>query len=145
MFDFSVDFLRYREGRYESIHSYQKLEDFELCSPETANTMFGLSGCGHASYFHGRHKGDPEWFFAGPSRFNLIFRKTDTFKGLIAKYSWMQNNASALRGVINDISLIYDTPGSVINRKTIFAVKYDDKETFFDIDIITLRNEYLDG
>ena len=136
VFDFSVDFLRYREGRYESIHSYQKLEDFELCSPETANTMFGLSGCGHASYFHGRHKGDPEWFFAGPSRFNLIFRKTDTFKGLIVKYSWMQNNASALRGVINDISLIYDTPGSVINRKTIFAVKYDDKETFFDIDII---------
>ena len=136
VFDFSVDFLRYREGRYESIHSYQKLEKFELCSPETANTIFGLSGCGHASYFHGRQKGDPDWFFAGPSRFNIIFRKTDTFKGLIAKYSWMQNNASALRGVINDISLIYDTPGSTINRKTIFAVKYDDKETFFDIDII---------
>ena len=136
VFDFSVDFLRYKEGRYESIHSYQKLENFELCSPETANTVFGLSGCGHASYFHGRNKGDPEWFFAGPSRFNIIFRKTDTFKGLIVKYSWMQNNASALRGVINDISLIYDTPGSIINRKTIFAVKYDDKETFFDIDII---------
>ena len=136
VFDFSVDYLRYREGRYESIQSYQKMEAFELCSPDTANTIFGLGGCGHASYYHGRNKGDPDWFFAGPSKFNLIFRKTDTFKGLIVKYSWMKNNASALRGIINDISLIYDTPGSIINRKTIFAVKYDDKDTFFDIDII---------
>ena len=95
-----------------------------------------MSGCGHFSYHHGRSKGDPDWFFAGPSKASLVFRKTDTFKGLIAKYSWNKNNESSIRGIINDISLVYDTPGSSINRKTILAIKYDDKETFFDIDMI---------
>ena len=136
IYDMKVEFYKYKEGQYEEINSYQKLENFELCTPDTFDTIFGLSGCGHFSYHHGRSKGDPDWFFAGPSKASLVFRKTDTFKGLIAKYSWNKNNESSIRGIINDISLVYDTPGSSINRKTILAIKYDDKETFFDIDMI---------
>ena len=136
IFDISVEFQKYREGDYEELNSYQKEQKFELCSSETVNTIFGLSGCAHFAYHKGRSKGDPDWFFAGSSKASLAFRKTDTFKGLIAKYSWNKNNASAIRGVINDVSIVYDTPGSNINRKTIFSVKYDDKETFLDTNMI---------
>ena len=136
LFDVSVDFQKYKDGQYEKIQSYQKQENHDFCTSNTLNTVFGISGCAHLSYYHGRSNGDPDWFFAGPSQASLIFRKTDTFNGLIAKYSWNIDNSRPTRGPINDVSIIYDTPGSNINRKTIFSITFDDKETFCDVDIL---------
>ena len=136
IFDASVDFLSYKDGQYLPVTSYQKQKNIEVCTPETLNTVTGLQGCGEVSFFHGRNKGDPNWFFAGPSRASLVFQKTDTFKSLIAKYAWVTDNSHPSRGSVNDISLVYDTPGSESNRKTIFKINYDDKNTFFDLDLI---------
>ena len=136
IFDASVDFLSYKDGGYQPVTSYQKQNNIQLCTPETMNTITGLQGCGEVSFFHGRNKGDPHWFFAGPSRASLGFQKNDTFKSLIAKYAWITDNSHPNRGSVNDISLVYDTPGSLSNRKTIFKINYDDKNTFFDLDLI---------
>ena len=136
IFDASVDFLWYKEGDYQPLASYQKQESLQLCSPNTVNTLTGLEACGHVSYFHGRNKGDPHWFFTGPSRLSFVFQKTDTFKSLIAKYAWITDSSHQSRGPINDISLVYDTPGSQSNRKTVFKISNDEKKTFFDLDLI---------
>ena len=134
--DASVDFLSYQEGQYQRLSSYQKQEKIEVCSPETLNAIFGLQGCGKVSYFHGRNKGDPHWFFTGPSKLSLVFEKTDTFNSIIGKYAWITDTTHQNRGPINDISLVYDTPGSQSNRKTIFKISNDEKRTFFDLDLI---------
>ena len=133
IFDASVDFLSYKDGQYQPVTSYQKENIIQKhCTPDPLNTVTGLQGCGQVSFFHGQNKGDPHWFFAGPSRASLWFQKTDTFKSLIAKYAWVTDKT----GSVNDISLVYDTPGSQSNRKTIFKINYDDRKTLFDLDLI---------
>ena len=134
--DASVDFLSYKEGQYQRLPSYQKQERIEVCSPTTMNTIFGLKGCGKISYHQGRSADDPHWLFTGPSRLSFVFEKTESFKSIIAKYAWITDNSHQSRGPINDISLVYDTPGSKSNRKTIFKISYDEKRSFFDLDLI---------
>ena len=136
IFDISINFERYQDGNYVEMESYQKETKHEICSPETMNTMFGILGCGHVSYFSGRGKSDPDWVFAGPSKASLMFQKTDNFQGLIGKYSWSARNVSAARGIINEISFVYDTPGSTIDRKTLLLVKFDESKSFLDVDMI---------
>ena len=133
--DVSVDFEKFEDGRYKIINSYQKENEHELCTPDTLNTMFGILGCGQVSYYTGRAKNDPNWIFTGPSKASIMFQKTDSFDGLIFKYSWNSKNISKTRGSVTEISLVYDTPGSQTNRKTMFMAKYDEKKSFFDLDI----------
>ena len=136
MFEASADFFTYKSGHFKEMDTYQKQEDIDHCSPTYFSDVFGLEACGWISYYHGRSKGDPNWFFAGPSKAELIVRKMDNFENIIFKYSWVENDKNKARGMLNDIHVIYDTPRSSVNRKSLASVKYDENRTFFDIDLI---------
>ena len=136
IFEASAEFFTYKSGHFKQTDTYQKQENIDLCTPNYMSDVFGLEACGRVSYYHGRSKGDPSWFFAGPSKAELIVRKMDNFENLIFKYSWIEDDKNKAKGMLNDIHVIYDTPGSSVNRKSLASVKYDDHNTYFDIDLI---------
>ena len=136
MFEASADFFTFKSGYFKEIDTYQKQEVLDHCSPKYFSDVFGLETCGRISYYHGRSKGDPSWFFAGPSKAELIVRKMDNFDNIIFKYSWIENDKNKAKGMLNDIHVIYDTPQSSVNRKSLASVKYDEHKTFFDVDLI---------
>ena len=136
LFEASVNYFVYNEGGVQQLESYQKEEDLNYCTPGFISEVFGVETCGHLSFFHGRAKDDPTWIYAGPSQASVSLRKTDTFSDMIVKYAWTTDDSNPNKGVLHDVYLIYDTPGSNIVRKTLFEVKFDEHGKYSDIDLI---------
>ena len=135
IFEASVNYFFFDQGDFQELVSYQKEEDMNFCTPGFISDVFGLETCGSLGFFHGRAAGDPTWIFAGPSKAKITLKKTDTFENMILKYTWTTDDRNPSKGTRNDIYVIYDTPGSSVNRKNILGVKYDDHGKYFDVDI----------
>ena len=136
LFEASVNYFVYNEGALEELNSYQKEEDLNYCTPGFISEMFGVETCGHLSFFHGRSQDDPTWIYAGPSQASISLKKTDTFTDMIVKYAWTTDDSNPNKGVLHDVYVIYDTPGSTVVRKTIFEVKFDEQGKYSDVDLI---------
>ena len=48
----------------------------------------------------------------------------------------MEDGKNIAKGMLNDVDIIYDIPGSKVNRKSRAIVKYNEKNTYFDIVLI---------
>ena len=136
IFESSIDYLIFNEGNYDPVVSYQKEEDLNYCTPEYISDTFGMETCGHVGFFHGRASDDPTWLWSGHANMKISLTKTDSFQDMIVKYAWTTDTSNPRKGTMNDIYVIYDTPGSSVVRKTIFEVKFDEYGKFVDVDLI---------
>jgi hypothetical protein len=53
----------------------------------------------------------------------LSLKKTDQFQKYVFEYAWSTDDTDGK--TVNDIKVVYDTPGSAISRRSSLALKFD--------------------
>lgn len=120
--------------------SYEESK-LDSCSPDIVSDIFGVQFCAKGSYYPGSNKLDPVWYFRGPSKVEIYQTKVESFDKLTFEYTWDTDDTKPEKGIMENIKLNLDTPGSQVKRNAYIHLKYDDIKTFFLLDInIPLRN-----
>ena len=64
----------------------------------------------------------------------LSLKKTDQFQKYVFEYSWTTKNLDeSTNKVVNDIKVTYDTPGSLIVRRSSMELKFDNALSYFSL------------
>ena len=127
----SAEFFTYKRGKFQHLKPMHNRELLEKCSSEKISDIFGFKICCKGNYYPGNADTSPDWYFTGPSFATLHLEKIDSLEKIYFEYSWSRDDSNPMKGVIDDIRLSLDTPGSSIKRGFSWHLKFDDIKTFF--------------
>ena len=143
--DASAEFFTYNSGNYKELETIHKQNVLDVCTPSIVGDIFGLEFCAKGAYHPGDGNFDPSWYFKGPSKAEVYQTKVDNFDKLVFEYTWDTDDSKPEKGIMQDIKLSLDTPGSMVKRNAYIHLKFDDIKTFFLIDLnMPLRKTQLE-
>jgi hypothetical protein len=76
----------------------------------------------------------------------LSLKKTDQFQKYVFEYAWSTDDTDGK--TVNDIKVVYDTPGSAISRRSSLALKFDAAFTYvalgleIPINKVKIKNQF---
>jgi hypothetical protein len=135
LFEASADLFTYKEGEFIQQKSIHKKEYLTKCSSESTADILGLRICSEGYYYHGNYSESPEWYFTGPSLAAFYLEKIDSLEKISLEYSWSRDLSKPDKGIVDNILLALDTPGSKVKRGFSSQLKFDDIKTFFLVEI----------
>ena len=131
----SADFLTYKEGEFHQLRTLGAKESLEKCSSDKIANLLGFKICAEGHYYSGNAGSSPEWYFTGSSFAAIYLKKIDSLDRISVDYSWSRDDSSPGKGIMDDIRLVLDTPGSKMKRGFFTQLKFDNIKTFFLIEI----------